>query len=332
MKQRCGFTLIELLVVIAIIAVLIALLLPAVQAAREAARRAQCINNLKQIGLAVHMYHDVFKVVPRGSDSHEYTFSPLARIFPYLENNALFNAINFDVGLRYSPASGRGAFVRVENTTVTLTLVRTYLCPSDGNNEGVFENQWRASNYVACSGTALVPGQQNLPWNQWSSVLDGVSFHQSLIGFQAITDGLSNTALMSESLVGFQPSPTGVGPFDVRLFHVMTGTTVPPLPPTEARCQITPSSIWRGGRNISWALGRLDSALYNHAYLPNDRRPDCLGQIQVGWKTARSNHPGGVNLGMCDGSVRFIKDTINPVTWRALATRAGGEVISADAL
>ncbi|WP_169974660.1 DUF1559 domain-containing protein [Tautonia rosea] len=330
--RRSGFTLIELLVVIAIIGVLIALLLPAVQSAREAARRAQCANNLKQLGLAVHMYHDVNHVIPRGSDSHEYTFSPLARIFPYLENNALFEAMNFDVGLRYSPASGMGALVRSENTTVTRTLVATFLCPSDGANEELTDEQWRPANYVASSGSAMSPALLQMSWRDWGSRQDGVSFHQSQIGFRGVRDGLSQTALMSESIVGAQAVPNAGGPLDVRLFHTLTSAGFPPLIPTEDRCQADGSGmIWQSGRNASWALGRLDATLYNHALTPNADRPDCLGVIQVGWKGARSFHPGGVNVLFCDGSVRLVKESVDPLTWRALATRNGGEVISADA-
>ncbi len=329
-RHRQGFTLIELLVVIAIIGVLIALLLPAVQAAREAARRAQCLNNLKQLGLATHMYHDLFHVLPRGSDTHEYTFSPLARIFPHIEGNALFDSLNFDVGLRYSPSSGIGNQVRAENTTVTLAMVKTFLCPSDGGNEIIAENQWRPANYVSNSGSAADPILLQLDWRSWGNRQDGVIYHQSQIGFNVIRDGLSQTALMSESIVGDPNAPSGPGPHNPELYHYMTNAAFPPIVPTEERCQPGGSGPWRGGRNVSWALGRLDATLYNHYLPPNADRPDCLGVISVGWKTARSYHPGGVNMLFCDGSVRFVKDTINLQTWRALATRNGREVISAD--
>ncbi|WP_074313079.1 DUF1559 domain-containing protein [Singulisphaera sp. GP187] len=320
MQNRKAFTLIELLVVIAIIAVLIALLLPAVQAAREAARRAQCTNNLKQIGLAMHLYHDAAGVFPRGSDTHEYTFSPLARIFPHIEGNALFNAMNFDLGLRYSPSTGLGAKVRAENTTVTCVLFNVFLCPSDGANSAVIEEQWRPTNYSANNGSGHPDGA--------SAGGDGVMFHQSSVRFADVIDGLSNTAMMSESLVGNQQTSTGMVPSEHRRQNIHTGSAVPP---TVGICQVSTGTSWAGSRNIAWALGRLDSALYNHYYSPNDKRPDCFAGRSYGWKTARSNHSGGVNLGMSDGSVRFVKDSIALTSWMALATRAGGEVISSDA-
>jgi len=322
---RCGFTLIELLVVIAIIAVLIALLLPAVQAAREAARRAQCINNLKQIGLAVHMYEGIQGCFPPASQGPIYQFGPLARLFPHLEQTALFAAFNFDLGLR----AGGNAPLRPENATAAGTWVATYLCPSDGNNQRILDPQYRPTNYMGNAGTG-VPDDGNF----LNPAADGLIFVSAVVRFADVTDGLSNTAAFSESLIGDGINvPAGSPLQDVRVRYLHLGMEQPPTTrPSLSNCGLNATSPfpWRGDRNYAWAIGRMDTSLYNHFFTPNDRRPDCYHTHVRGWKAARSNHPGGVNVLMADGSARFVKDTINPVTWRALATRNGGEVISAS--
>ncbi|WP_169977679.1 DUF1559 domain-containing protein [Tautonia rosea] len=321
-RIRPGFTLIELLVVIAIIGVLIALLLPAVQAAREAARRAQCTNNLKQLGLALHQYHDVHGVLPPASQSPIYTFSPHARVFPYLEANALFNAINFDLGLRFSANSG----VRPENTTATATLVSVFLCPSDGGGSLVIDPQYRPTNYVANSGSGRGDAGSFFPPHA-----DGVVLAQFVVPFAQIRDGLSQTALMSESIIGSgSVSAAGLGDRQVQYIHL--GTEMPPTNlPSPDRCGFPSTLPWAGDRNAAWALGRMDSTLYNHMLMPNDDRPDCIHTHRRGWKASRSFHPGGVNLLFCDGHVQFVKESVGPAAWTALATRKGGEVVSADA-
>ncbi|WP_152053014.1 DUF1559 domain-containing protein [Tautonia marina] len=322
-QRALGFTLIELLVVIAIIGILIALLLPAVQSAREAARRIACNNNLKQIGIAMHQYHDTNGCLPPANLGPVYQFSPLARVFPFLEQAALFSAINFDLGLR----AGGNAPVRPENLTATQTEVAVFLCPSDGNNRIILDPQYRPANYVASAGSG-VPDDGNF----LAPLADGVSFVSSLVSFANIQDGLSNTAMVSESLVGEGRDTAAGTRGDVKRQYLHLGSEQPPANrPSIENCGVGASFPWRGNRNYGWAVGRLDAALYNHFLLPNDRQPDCYHTHVRGWKAARSDHPGGVNLLFCDGHVGFLKDTVNPMTWRALATRRGGEVISADA-
>jgi prepilin-type N-terminal cleavage/methylation domain-containing protein/prepilin-type processing-associated H-X9-DG protein len=322
MRPR-GFTLIELLVVIAIIGVLIALLLPAVQQAREAARRTQCTNNLKQIGLALHMYADTQGCFPPGNQGPIHQFSPLARVFPYLEQNALFAAFNFDLGLR----AGGNAPVRPENLTATQTVVTVFLCPSDPNNRRVLDPQYRPANYVGTVGTG-VPDSGNFldPWP------DGVCFVSSAVRLADVTDGLSQTTVMSESLVGSGQNTAAGGQGDIRRQYLHLGTEQPPRTiPTPANCAMGSSFPWRGDRNYGWAVGRLDTALYNHFLRPNDQQPDCYHTHVRGWKAARSEHAGGVNVLLGDGHVQFVKDTVSLPIWRALATRSGGEVVSSDA-
>jgi prepilin-type N-terminal cleavage/methylation domain-containing protein/prepilin-type processing-associated H-X9-DG protein len=319
-----GFTLIELLVVIAIIGVLVSLLLPAVQSAREAARRSQCLNNLKQLGLAVHMYMDAHTTFPPGSQGAMYQFSPLARIFPYLEQSALFAAMNFDIGPR---VSSNGP-IWPQNTTVTRTVVSVYLCPSDPNSSNVFDPDQRPYNYMGNSGSGTKDDGSTIPPDA-----DGVIFVSAVIRPAMVRDGMSNTALWSESVVGNnQNLPAGSTSRDVMSQYIDLGEDVPPLTrPNAANCGPSSSFPISGDRNFGWAIGRTDGAIYNHYLLPNDPQPDCFHAHIRGWKAARSAHSGGVNLALCDGSVRFVKNSIASNVWRAVATRAGNEAISADA-
>src|SRR3954468_5367309 len=188
MTHRRGFTLIELLVVIAIIAVLIALLLPAVQAAREAARRSQCVNNLKQIGIAAHNYHDQVGALPGAYLVYNVTsFSALSMMLPQMEQSPLYNALNFS--LAYSDPT---------NSTVLMADVSTFICPSD------FPNPIRArgaqTNYMADMGSWIVWQSASGP-NAGLPGPDGVFFGNSSTRFAAIIDGLSNTGLFSERVM-----------------------------------------------------------------------------------------------------------------------------------
>ena len=347
--RRRGFTLIELLVVIAIIAVLIALLLPAVQAAREAARRSQCVNNLKQIGLASQNYHDVYLCLPPALAScgeakelwkdygpcDGYGVSPQVGLLQFLEQGNLFN--NYNVPGGTSTDAGR------MNSTVFLTKVQSFLCPSDAPEEDpVF------LNYFGNHG-----GPYFLGGPTGTIVYDkaGVNFPSNIIGLKDVLDGTSNTAMWSEALSGAvngnQVLANG-GSREKRVFFVpasgagnLTGTVQTVLD-LIAGCKAISgtttalNSMERGRKN--WQLSYryyVSPSLYNHVMPPNGR--NCQGypissyNVDIfGAGGANSNHPGGVNVGMTDGSVRFIKDSINLPTWWALGTRGNGEVISAD--
>ncbi len=338
MKRR-AFTLIELLVVIAIIAILIALLLPAVQQAREAARRTQCRNNLKQLGLALHNYESSLQTFPPNlvpGNNYNYSggnWGVLAYLSPYLDQTAIYNLMNLNAPT-YAATSPYN-IADPNNALAASYVIPMFLCPSDkstslGGAYGVAS--LGPSNYCANqgSGTNVLTGGtiNGSPYNA-----DGVMFANSKIRIADITDGTSNTACMSESVLGDGARNA-------------TGTTPPASPQKvyayntsysnvdDASCAAATSWNVQTPRQFLWYSGEIRNTSYNHYYNPNDSRWDCitnaysLGYTAVGWKAARSLHTGGVHLLMCDGSVRFVSNNIDNTLWRSLATRAGGEVIS----
>jgi prepilin-type N-terminal cleavage/methylation domain-containing protein/prepilin-type processing-associated H-X9-DG protein len=325
-RQRTGFTLIELLVVIAIIAVLIALLLPAVQSARAAARRAQCVNNLKQIGLAMHNYHDSLGCFPMsmGMDSPGFgypepaSYSGLSMLLPYMEQTVVFNTLNYSI-IRLDPG----------NNTAMATAVSTFVCPSDPQNGNLPPGQAgetyhpNSGNYIQYVSGASDP----TGFNTSLPPFNGVFYPLSNTRIADIIDGTSNTAGWSEMGLGDMSNAIATEKTDQ--FWTQTWPTTPDL--AISQCQSFPASnlSYQGlsTDGVPWIEGST-SAMYNHVNVPNKR--SCIfppGRIM---NTANSYHPGGVNVVLCDGSVRFVKETISLPTWRALGSRNGGEVISSD--
>ncbi len=341
MTNRRGFTLIELLVVIVIIALLIALLLPAVQSAREAARRAQCSNNLKQIGIALHNYHGAQRVFPSAGivaplsnywvanglawPGH-YDYSAFAQVLSFLEHQVLYHAINFEV-----PLSTNTGTPGPENTTVHALRVSTFLCPSD-LRENVIPGR-APGNYASCTGDGL-PGGFSLPGPYGNP--DGPLYSNSSTSLASLRDGTSQTALIGECVIGdgSQINPTAGAPNPMEVMidlpggHNVYADSFTYIPLTTAEC--AGSSSYFSYRQSAWIQGDCGTTLYDHYLTPNSKIYDCIRDWQHGWRTARSRHAGGVNLLFADGSVHFIKDTINTATWRALGTCAGGEAIGAD--
>ena len=345
---RRGFTLIELLVVIAIIAVLIALLLPAVQAAREAARRMQCINNLKQIGLALHNYHATNGCIPWGhcEDNDWMDYSAHLPLLPYLEQTAVYNAFNvcdtFPMGGQDCGAEpGYPA-----NTTSTYTKINVFLCPSDQDRLTAPTGH---NNYVDNGGSApdalYTAGTFNGPFMgaDYNALLNTRVF-----SFAAITDGLSNTAAFSEKVKGIGQSNAldTTQPIST-VFYVNNAAVMNVPQPYMALCQAanpltTPPLTGYGydqsdnpyfwGTGAMWHMGYDSQTRYNHVMTPNTQ--SCASGEDgpaPGAHTASSRHSGGVNLLLCDGSVKFLKNSVAPATWWALGTKSAGEVLSSDA-
>jgi prepilin-type N-terminal cleavage/methylation domain-containing protein len=339
MRKR-GFTLIELLVVIAIIAVLIALLLPAVQAAREAARRAQCVSNLKQIGLAIHNYEGSVGSLPWGEGRYGLNTSPssLMLMLFQIEQGSLYNSVNFCQLITNGLWNSQNAI----NSTIELTTVNVFICPSDINR----------LNLVGTYGFVANPGATNYAANAGNASVSFkvTSFDQTCGPFPGnvalcakmsnIVDGTSNTVAFSEIVKGvgaYAGNLDNLSPSATPVQVTQAGTNVAAT--DYAACKVgipTKTSANTGGFpfGATWWWGRSGQNRFTGVMPPNSFSCDLgvtSSDSDVEATTAGSRHPGVVSTLMMDGSVRTIKSSINPSTWWAIISMAGNEVVSADA-
>lgn len=374
-SARRGFSLIEMLVVVAMIAVLIGLLLPAVQAARESARRLQCVNQMKQLGLAVHGYHSQTNVLPADgmflgaaygtccpltaqNDDDEGTADPsgwgwnaswTVALLPYVEQKELYDAYNFN----------RGGDMKA-NYTVGFTLLPGLLCPSETVRERP-NAPWAPTSYHGNLGgptiVALWSGTIVQHFTTYPQMWYGPDPNLGFFGFTGVPDGTSNTALISERLLGLTGNPVVYpGGRDARRGIFLAdyngafnqGAAADPAGAVNS-CRNLPGDRpsgqpGDGGTFMSgayWSLSQpwMNSNLsYVHFNTPNgnsciSRTDGCCGGGVITWGgtsamvTATSDHPGGVNVAMTDGSVRFVRDTVSPPVWWALGTRNGAETV-----
>jgi prepilin-type N-terminal cleavage/methylation domain-containing protein/prepilin-type processing-associated H-X9-DG protein len=327
MRKQRGFTLVELLVVIAIIGILIAMLLPAVQAAREAARRSQCMNNLRQMGLAMINYESSYKVYPpsdvvvpdpaTGLLTRSLGLSVHARLLPFVEEESLKTLVNFSAS--YNNAS---------NDTARMTRVAMFVCPSDGGeNASSIPAPGAPTSYHANQGSGVV----------WSITVDpsdpnfalgppnGVLIRNGGVKVAHVTDGTSKTAAFAERIVGDGSNGTVSEESDT----FAPGTQHPGVDKAYLDClAVDIKDLARQGNSdigFPWIRSYHSTTIYYHNNTPNGR--SCMfppGQIMT---TASSRHTGGVNVMLCDGSARFVDNEVSRLVWQAYGSRNGGEVV-----
>jgi prepilin-type N-terminal cleavage/methylation domain-containing protein/prepilin-type processing-associated H-X9-DG protein len=321
--RRRGFTLIELLVVIAIIAVLIALLLPAVQAAREAARRAQCVNNLKQLVLASMNYADSHQAIPPTADDNPGTKLGIKpRLLNFIEQTALFNTINMSF-----------SYAVPQNWTLAATSVATLLCPSDPN---VPTDLWNFNGTQIQQPYHSYPNNVGTHFFNNGNQFDGPAYELAEptwgppVTMAVVLDGTSNTVLFSEFVRG-RGEMTSQG---VHQIYQTNLTSVPtPLLTLNTTCQAS-TTIAYGYKGDVWPDHNCTyGGGYSHINTPNQKACWFADSSASKYHTmigASSYHPGGVNVGFLDGSVRFVKNSVSLPTWWAISTTRGGEVVSSD--
>ncbi|SFI29777.1 DUF1559 domain-containing protein [Planctomicrobium piriforme] len=324
-KSRRGFTLIELLVVIAIIGVLVGLLLPAVQQAREAARRSQCVNNLKQIGLAMHNYHDVHNVLPPGNRSTLYATWALY-LLPHMELTNLYQTWDFNAG-----ANGR-TYTTAPNLAVTQTRIGIYTCPTDMERTNVTSTAAPViphHNYAANYGNAALNQQtsytgvdfKGAPFGNIQNDASATAANRpsrGCIRFGKITDGLSSTLMVSELIQGSGFNGSTKADLRGRIIGYSDGgyfTT-----------QNTPNSPINDWENTNYCVPPVPTSILTFA---NAENPPCAQTNQFSYmqRAARSRHPGGVNSLRCDGSVGFNISSIDLNVWRNAGASQDGELL-----
>jgi prepilin-type processing-associated H-X9-DG protein len=319
------------------IGLLISLLLPAVQAAREAARRAQCQNNLKQIGLALHSYlaangtfpmnMSAARIISVGPPPWSATYRPysaLVRLLPQLDQQPLFASVNFEVETYADQSRGAGEYLYPQNVTAFRTNLGVFVCPSDGAET---PTRW-GCNYRGNSGI----GPHIAPHREHPDSGNGFYMGTSALSPAMFGDGLSHTVAYSERIRGTGEG-TSMSPSrdlgDIQAFAGDCGGRDADYALECCRYAATSGFPWSQRAGFTWFYRDYECTMYNHAQEPNGGIPDAIVRPfgDRGVVTARSHHPGGVNALMADGAVRFVKQSIARNHWRALGTRSGGELI-----
>ncbi len=312
-RSSRGFTLVELLVALSIIGVLLGLLIPAVQVAREAARRAECISNLRQIGIAMNAYHSVHNMFPtllpdRSGHYGANHLSELVFLLPHLEQTVLYNSVNMSFATIDSPETPL-----VENGTARRARVSAFLCPSDGEPQHRNSYRFNRGRFRARPGVSF----------------DGPFYFPVLPSATSITDGLSRTAFVSERVGGSFEVGSWSPRRDLRYpdapgYMIMSDETFIPF------CLSHEPAVWNVVAGRYWFYGGFVNCNYNHNGSPNDKRPSCFDGGPGNWSAGglsppRSYHPNGVNVLLGDGHVEWIGDSIQTEAWQAMGTHNAGD-------
>jgi prepilin-type N-terminal cleavage/methylation domain-containing protein/prepilin-type processing-associated H-X9-DG protein len=374
--SRRGFTLVELLVVIAIIGVMVGLLLPAVQAAREAARRMQCSNNLKQIGLATLNYESAYKVFPPGRMAPDFSVGGVVRasytsypttlplgawtgfrsvhtfILPFMEQNNIYDLIDFGVPTSVRMTTGGGVTPVNANYQAYANAAALFICPSCPNTGVVItENNYRynfggSTPFGGAEGSTTNDNLNATSPAGFSSRGNGAFTIGNPLRASDFIDGMSNTVFFSERTKGSGRNLSAEPPNRADVTNMLSRpqglvdadvmfAACEAQPPSVSRFNFNSMGRWLPGSDFSngWPFGFYSATMYNHVAPPNWRAIDCGTRSAIpdapgehAIVSARSHHTGGVNASMGDGSVRFVSDSVNLLIWRAVGTRAGGEV------
>ena len=331
--ERSGVTLTDAIVSIAVLGVLVALLLPALQSSREAARASDCRLRMRQCALAVHNFHETHRVLPgpltlrANRPAFPKMLSAWGHLLPHLDQTNLFAMIDGDpteVGARAYP--GPPMFQRPSNNALLQTALPVVMCPSDTTPTG-------GCNFRICWGSAPSVEFRN---PEIDKALAGVWYQEAARGpvrLDMVTDGLSQTVLLSERIAGDQDPKTYSPSRDTYAFQETDAQPAPETPAEYAMACATrftqPLTGEMSYGGATWLISGKAYTVYNHVLGPNSRTPDCSSSGPTLYRsatTARSWHPGGVNCAFADGSVRLQSESIDIYLWRELASRSGGEV------
>ncbi len=319
---RRAFTLIELLVVIAIIGILVGMLMPAVQQVREAARRTDCANNMRQMAIACHNYESSFKRLPPGTQSYNganTNISTHAYLLPFIEQNSLYDLIDFRVSYNHA-----------NNLEARNTQVGTFLCPS--NVDQLPSGLGGRNNYYCNAGVQLlhtgIPDEDPGGVNYGMPPSDGIFFNDSRIRMADITDGTSHTALFSERVTG--DGSNGISTPKSDTFRPGTHPATPDDALADANAIDVSDLSMQGNSNVGapWLRSYHSTTRYWHVNVPNGR--SAMFPPNRIMTTASSYHPGGVQMAAADGSVHFVAQTIDLITWRNMGCRNDGNVNSTE--